>query len=108
MAGMFELYVDTKARYRFRLKAPDGTVMAVSKGFDDKPAAVAGIRDVRAWAGMGLISDLCPSQSSTSGPTTEDGSPAPPEAAPQRSGPGLEEPSFPDNGATQPNRPRDE
>lgn len=60
MTGTFELFVDAQARYRFRLKAPDGTVMVVSKGFDTKPSAVAGIRDVRAWAGMGLIIDLCP------------------------------------------------
>ncbi|MBT2555266.1 DUF1508 domain-containing protein [Arthrobacter sp. ISL-5] len=60
MAGMFELFVDADAAFRFRLTAPDGTVMAVSKAFDDKPAAVAGIAAVREYAGMGLITDLCP------------------------------------------------
>ncbi|MBO1267323.1 YegP family protein [Arthrobacter cavernae] len=60
MAGMFELFVDAEAYFRFRLTAPDGTVMAVSKAFDDKPAAVAGITAVREYAGMGLITDLCP------------------------------------------------
>ncbi|MFH5877470.1 YegP family protein [Arthrobacter sp. NA-172] len=58
MAGIFELFVEAEARYRFRLRTPDGTVMAVSKGFDIKPAAAPGIRDVRAYAGMGLIADL--------------------------------------------------
>ena len=43
MAGLFELFVDARSHFRFRLTAPDGTVMAVSKPFDDKPAAVAGI-----------------------------------------------------------------
>lgn len=60
MAGMFELFIDARSRYRFRVVAPDGTVMAVSKGFSDKTSAVAGIRAVREYAGTGLISDLCP------------------------------------------------
>ncbi len=60
MAGMFELYVDPESYFRFRLTAPDGTVMAVSKAFDTKTAAVAGIAEVRKYAGMGHITDLCP------------------------------------------------
>ncbi|MDI3211036.1 DUF1508 domain-containing protein [Arthrobacter sp. AL12] len=59
MAGTFELFVDAESKFRFRLKAPDGTVMAVSAAFRDKSAAVAGIAAVRECAGMGLISDLC-------------------------------------------------
>jgi uncharacterized protein YegP (UPF0339 family) len=58
MAGLFELFVDAHSRYRFRLKAPEGTVMAVSKAFDDKLSAVSGIRHVREYAGTGLIRDL--------------------------------------------------
>ncbi|MGM7778517.1 YegP family protein [Arthrobacter sp. KNU-44] len=49
MAGKFELFVDARERYRFRLKAADGTVMAVSKDFETKRAAVVGIREVREW-----------------------------------------------------------
>lgn len=60
MAGMFEVFVDTESQFRFRLKGPDGTVMAVSTAFEDKSAAVAGIAAVRECAGMGLITDLCP------------------------------------------------
>jgi uncharacterized protein YegP (UPF0339 family) len=60
MAGMFELYVDPESCFRFRLTAPDGTVMAISKAFDTKTAAVAGIAEVREYAGMGHITDLCP------------------------------------------------
>lgn len=76
MASMFELFVDADSHFRFRLTAPDGTVMAVSKAFGDKPAAVAGITAVREYAGMGLITDLCP--------TSTKSSPAP--LAPPRSG----------------------
>lgn len=60
MAGMFEVFVDAESQFRFRLKAPDGTVMAVSAAFGDKSAAVAGIAAVRECAGMGLVTDLCP------------------------------------------------
>ena len=67
MAGTFELFVDEESNFRFRLKAPDGTVMAVSAAFSNKPAAVAGISAVRECAGMGLITDLCPKGSGQSG-----------------------------------------
>ena len=67
MAGFFELFVDAQSHVRFRLTAPDGTVMAVSKAFDDKPAAVAGIAAVREYAGMGHIADLCPARRSKPG-----------------------------------------
>ena len=60
MAGMFELFVDAEMCFRFRLTAPDGTVMAISKAFDTKTAAVAGIAEVREYAGMGHITDMCP------------------------------------------------
>lgn len=57
MAGMFELFIDAESAFRFRLTAPDGTVMAVSKPFDTKTDAVAGIAAVREYAGVGLITD---------------------------------------------------
>jgi uncharacterized protein len=60
MAGIFEVFVDAESQFRFRLKAPDGTVVAVSAAFGDKAAAVAGIAAVRECAGMGLVTDLCP------------------------------------------------
>lgn len=58
MTGTFELFTDENLGFRFRLKAPDGTVMALSRSFPDKAAAVAGITAVREYAGMGLITDL--------------------------------------------------
>ncbi|WP_035743449.1 YegP family protein [Arthrobacter sp. MA-N2] len=60
MAGMFELFIDEDMCFRFRLKSPCGDVVAVSRSFPDKLAAVSGIRAVREYAGMGLITDLCP------------------------------------------------
>jgi len=60
MTGAFELFHDGNLSYGFRLKTPDGTVVAVSGPFPDKASAVEGIRVVRECAGMGLITDLCP------------------------------------------------
>ncbi len=60
MTGKFELFTDEKMYFRFRLKAPDGTVVAISRPFSDKSAAVSGISAVREYAGLGLITDLCP------------------------------------------------
>jgi uncharacterized protein YegP (UPF0339 family) len=58
MAGMFELFIDADASFRFQLTAPDGTVMAVSRAFPDKAAAVEGIAAVREYAGMGHVREL--------------------------------------------------
>ncbi|TLM82190.1 DUF1508 domain-containing protein [Pseudarthrobacter sp. NamE2] len=61
MAGNFEVFVDSESLFRFRLLGPDGTVMAVSRPFEDKTAVAAGIAAVRECAGTGLVTDLCPS-----------------------------------------------
>ena len=58
MTGMFELFTDSDASYQFRLTAPDGTVMALSRHFPDLPSAVAGIAAVREYAGMGLVTEI--------------------------------------------------
>lgn len=60
MAGTFELFHDGGKSFGFRLKAPGGSVVAISGGFSNKASAVEGIRVVRECAGMGLITDLCP------------------------------------------------
>ncbi|MEO5781516.1 MAG: DUF1508 domain-containing protein [Arthrobacter oryzae] len=85
MAGMFALFNDEDSGYRFRITAADGTVMAVSRSFPDKPSAVAGIRDVREYAGMGHITDLCPTPpaDAVTGPAAPpDTRPGPPPAVP--------------------------
>lgn len=46
--------MDSQSAFAFRLTAPGGTVMAISKPFDTKTDAVAGIAAVREYAGMGL------------------------------------------------------
>lgn len=59
MAGMFELFNDEDSNFRFRITGPNGAVMATSCAFPDKASAVAGIRDMREYAGMGHIKDMC-------------------------------------------------
>jgi uncharacterized protein YegP (UPF0339 family) len=71
MAGMFELFVDAESAFRFRLTAPDGTIMAVSRPFTTKTDAVAGITAVREYAGMGLITDSCMAGNATNPVITE-------------------------------------
>ena len=47
MAGKFELYTDKAGEYRFRLKAGNGEVIAISEGYSSKSAALNGIDSVR-------------------------------------------------------------
>nr|WP_224049729.1 DUF1508 domain-containing protein [Arthrobacter sp. NicSoilB4] len=79
MAGMFEVFVDGDSNFRFRLRAPDGAVVADSAAFSDKAAAVAGIAAVRECAGTGLVTYLCPEGRMQSGTQAA----ARPGAAPQ-------------------------
>jgi uncharacterized protein YegP (UPF0339 family) len=47
MAGTFELYTDRSGEYRFRLKAGNGEVIAISEGYSSKSAALNGIDSVK-------------------------------------------------------------
>ncbi|MHA7180659.1 YegP family protein [Arthrobacter sp. MDB2-24] len=67
MAAIIELFHDRDNAFRFRLKTPEGAVIAVSRPFPDKAAAVAGIRTLRECAGTGLITDLCLPRPQTAG-----------------------------------------
>ena len=43
----FEVYVDKAGEFRFRLKARNGEIIAVSEGYTTKPACENGIESVR-------------------------------------------------------------
>lgn len=47
MAGKFELYTDARGEFRFRLKAGNGEVIAVSQGYSSKSGAKNGIASVQ-------------------------------------------------------------
>ena len=63
MAGQFEILKNNSGAYRFRLTAPDGTLVAESPRFKHLGAAVAGINAVRENAATGIIVDQSKSQS---------------------------------------------
>lgn len=43
----FEVYEDKRGSYRFRLKAPNGKIIAVSEGYTTKISCLSGIESVR-------------------------------------------------------------
>lgn len=45
--GKFEIYTDKAGEYRFRLKAPNGEIIAVSEGYKKKKACINGIQSVK-------------------------------------------------------------
>jgi uncharacterized protein YegP (UPF0339 family) len=47
MAGKFELYKDKQDKFRFRLKAGNGEIIAVSEAYESKASALNGIDSVR-------------------------------------------------------------
>jgi len=47
MAGKFELYKDRAGKYRFRLKAGNGEIIATSEAYESKAGAKNGIESVR-------------------------------------------------------------
>ena len=47
MAGKFEVYTDNAGKYRFRLKAGNGEVIATGQGYSSKDACLHGIESVK-------------------------------------------------------------
>jgi len=43
----FEIFIDKKGEYRFRLKAPNGEIIATSEGYSTKHECIDGIESVR-------------------------------------------------------------
>ncbi len=43
----FEIFKDSKGEFRFRLKAPNGEVIAVGEGYTSKAGCMNGIESVR-------------------------------------------------------------
>lgn len=47
MAGKFEIYKDKAGKFRFRLKAGNGEIIASSEAYESKAAAKNGIASVQ-------------------------------------------------------------
>lgn len=56
MAGKFEVYEDKAGKFRFRLKASNGQVVAVGEAYETKAAAKQGCESVQnAAAGASVV-----------------------------------------------------
>lgn len=58
MAGKFELYKDAGGKFRFRLKAGNGEIIAVGEAYESKTSAQNGIDSVKKNAPDAPIVDL--------------------------------------------------
>lgn len=58
MAGKFELYTDSAGKFRFRLKAGDGEIIAVGEAYTSKAAAMSGIDSVKRQAAEAQVHDM--------------------------------------------------
>lgn len=47
MAGKFEVYKDRAGKYRFRLKAGNGEIVATGEAYESKPSALNGCEAVK-------------------------------------------------------------
>ncbi len=47
MAGKFEIYLDKSGKYRFRLKASNGEIIAVGESYNSKDACLKGIESIK-------------------------------------------------------------
>ena len=56
--GKFEVYTDKAGEYRFKLKAPNGEVIAVSEGYSSKKSCMNGIESVKKNAPKATIVEL--------------------------------------------------
>lgn len=54
----FEIYRDNKGEFRFRLKAPNGEVIAVGEGYTTKAACMNGIESVKKNAPIAGIKEI--------------------------------------------------
>jgi uncharacterized protein YegP (UPF0339 family) len=57
VAGKFELYTDKRGKYRFRLKAGNGQIVAVGEAYENKASALNGIESVRKSAADAVVED---------------------------------------------------
>ncbi len=58
MAGTFEVYADKAGKFRFRLKASNGQVIASGEAYESKAAANAGVQSVIKNAADAKVVDL--------------------------------------------------
>ncbi|MEV6522743.1 YegP family protein [Longispora sp. NPDC051575] len=58
MAGKFEVYEDKAGKYRFRLKAGNGEIIAVGEAYETKASALKGVESVKNNAAGAAVVEL--------------------------------------------------
>lgn len=58
MAGKFEVYTDKAGKYRFRLKASNGQVIAVGEAYESKASCLNGIESIKKNAADAPVVDV--------------------------------------------------
>ena len=58
MAGKFEIYQDKGGKFRFRLKAGNGEIVAVGEAYESKASAKNGVESVKKKAADATVVDL--------------------------------------------------
>lgn len=58
MAGKFEVYQDRSGKFRFRLKASNGQIVASGQSYDSKAAAKKGCESVQKAADGAKIEEI--------------------------------------------------
>lgn len=58
MAGKFEIYEDGAGKFRFRLKAGNGEVVATGQAYESKAGAIKGTEAVKRAAADAAVKDL--------------------------------------------------
>lgn len=58
MAAKFEVYEDKAGKFRFRLKAANGEVVAVGEAYETKDGAIKGTDAVKRAAADAEVNDL--------------------------------------------------
>ena len=58
MAGKFEVYKDVQGKYRFRLKAGNGQIIAVGEAYESMAACLNGIESIRTNAPSATMVDM--------------------------------------------------
>ena len=58
MAGKFEIYKDKGGKFRFRLKAGNGEIIAVGEAYESKASAQNGVESVQKNAAGAAVVDL--------------------------------------------------
>ena len=57
MSGKFELYNDAQGKFRFRLKAGNGEIIAVGEAYESKASAINGIESIKKNAPEAAVVD---------------------------------------------------